>query len=108
MRGGSVFVVPVDSGPVRTILDASKPGAPIAGSALWGDDGIIYFASTDSKGTPSIWSISPAGGAPKQLLIFDAALHPSYRPVFAVVAGMFYFVTEDRQSDVWVMDVKHQ
>ncbi len=108
LRGGSILVVPVDSGPVRTILDASKPATPTAGSALWGADGTIYFSSTDSKGTPSIWSISPAGGAPQPLLIFDAALHPSYRPVFAFVAGTFYFVTEDRQSDVWVMDVSHQ
>jgi Tol biopolymer transport system component len=108
LRGGSVLTVPVDSGPVRTIVDASRPGTPVAGSAGWGADGTIYFSTTDSKGTPSIWSIGPAGGSPQQLLIFDAALHPSYRPVFAIVAGKFYFVTEDRQSDVWVMDVRRQ
>jgi hypothetical protein len=41
-----------------------------------------------------------------KLLTFDPVLHPMYRGTLAIAAGRLFFTSEDRQSDVWVIDVK--
>jgi hypothetical protein len=36
---------------------------------------------------------------------FDPVLHTSYRVNFAVGNGRFYFPSDDRQSDIWTMEI---
>jgi P pilus assembly chaperone PapD len=38
----------------------------------------------------------------------DQAVHPSYRASFVVSATRIYFSSDDRESDIWVMDVKRR
>jgi len=66
---------------------------------------MIYFESHDARGNASIWAEPAAGGAPRLLVRFDPVLHPSYRVNFAVGNGRFYFPSDDRQSDIWTMEV---
>jgi Tol biopolymer transport system component/tRNA A-37 threonylcarbamoyl transferase component Bud32 len=105
LAGGSLLVMPADSGPERTLIDASVSGAPIAEEVWWPTSGLIYFESHDARGNASIWSVPAAGGPPRLLVRFDPMLHLSYRVNFAVGNGRFYFPSDDRQSDIWTMEV---
>jgi len=100
--GGTLKIISVESGAERTLLD----GFGQIQWEAWAKSGLIYLAGHDAQGTAGIWSESPAGGPPRLVVRFDPLLHPSYRPVLAVGNGKFYFSTEDRESDVWVMDIK--
>ncbi len=105
--GGSLGVLPVDSGPGRILLDASKPGVPRAAWPYWSTDGRkIYFKSHDVLGRASIWSISTKGGTPQLLIRFDDPTRPSYRNQWALGGDRIYFPVQDRQSDIWVMDME--
>ncbi|HEX6435460.1 MAG TPA: hypothetical protein VFZ87_14520, partial [Gemmatimonadales bacterium] len=103
--GGSIAVVPADSGAPQVILDASRTGTPRAEVAIWSPDGrTIYFKSHDAKSNASFWSIPSTGGTPRLLVRFDDPARPSYRSEWAMQGNRFYFLIQDRQSDVWVME----
>jgi Tol biopolymer transport system component/tRNA A-37 threonylcarbamoyl transferase component Bud32 len=105
LAGGSLIVMPADSGPERTLIDASVPGAPIVEEVWWPTSGLMYFESHDARGNASIWSVPAAGGPPRLLVRFDPKFHLSYRVNFAVGNGRFYFPSDDRQSDIWTMEI---
>jgi serine/threonine-protein kinase len=107
LTGGGLRVVPIDSGPARMLLDPAK-GAPVAEQIYWDKNGLIYFKSHDAESNASIWSVPAAGGTPRLLVRLDPVLHPSYRANLAVGNGHFYFTAEDRQADVWVMEIQHR
>jgi eukaryotic-like serine/threonine-protein kinase len=100
--GGVLEIMPADSGPVRTLVAAPGDFAWLA----WPKIGPIYYSILDSRGNASIWSISPDGGVPRQIVRFDPQLHPSQRAVFALGNDRIYFTSEDRESDIWVMETR--
>ena len=103
--GGGIGIIPVDSGPERVLLDPARAGL-LGEVPSWSADGkSIYFKSHDAAGKASIRAIPAAGGAPQLLVRFDDPNHPSYRPEVTVGGGRIFFAMEDRQSDVYVMDV---
>ena len=104
LAGGSLLVMPADSGPESTLVDASVPGAPNV-EEVWWVGGLLYFESHDARGNASIWSVPAAGGTPRLLVRLDPLLHQSYRVNFAVGNGRFYFPSDDRQSDIWTMEI---
>jgi Tol biopolymer transport system component/tRNA A-37 threonylcarbamoyl transferase component Bud32 len=106
IAGGSAEVVPVDSGPSRTVVDAAQPGAPFADVLVWGNNEDVLLTSHDARGNTFIYSVPARGGPAVKLLTFDPVLHPMYRGTMAIAAGRLFFTSEDRQSDVWVIDVK--
>ena len=100
--GGSIRTIPADSGVQRSVVDA--PG--VLGWMTWATNGLIYYGIQDPRGNASIWSVSPNGGAPRLVVRFDPVLHPSFRAVMALGNGRIYFSSDDRESDVWVMEIK--
>ena len=73
---------------------------------LWGPDGrTIYFKSHDADGLASFWSVPMTGGTPRLLVRLDDPERQSYRAGWSLGRDRIYFPIEDRQSDVWVMDV---
>ena len=109
LSGGTISIVPVDSGPSRILVDPARAGVPRGEAASWSADGkSVYFKSHDARGNASIWAVPAAGGMPKVLVRFDDPSRPSYRPDFAVRGGRIYFMSEDRQADVYVMDVERR
>ena len=68
----------------------------------------IYFKSYDQKGNAEFWSIPATGGRPTLLTRFDDRRRPSFRPEWALGPDRMYFTIQDRQSDVWVMDVRNR
>lgn len=107
LPGGSLHLVPADGGTLRVIVDASRPGMPSAGLPVWSEDGrTIYFKSHDADGNASIWAVPRNGGTPRLVVQFTDPTRPSYRPSLALLShGTFYFTVEDRQSDVWVVEL---
>ncbi|HEU4698461.1 MAG TPA: hypothetical protein VFS40_04735, partial [Gemmatimonadales bacterium] len=105
LRSG-LGVVPADSGAPRILIDTTQAAAPTVEQPLWSADGRwIYFKSHDARGNASLWAEPAGGGAPRLLVRFDDPARPSYRAAWALGRDRFYFTIEDRQSDVWVMDV---
>ena len=106
LNGGVISIIPTDSGPERVLLDPARPGGVRGEMASWSADGkTVFFKSHDASGNASIWAIPAAGGTPRLLVRFDDPSRPSYRPEIAVGGGRIYFTIEDRQSDVYVMEV---
>jgi Tol biopolymer transport system component len=74
---------------------------------LWSPDGAtIYFKSHDATGLASFWSVPASGGRPRLLVRFDDPMRQSTRSDYATDGTRFYFAVEDRQSDIWVMDLE--
>jgi TolB protein len=106
LGGGSLFVVPADSGPARTVLDASGPGTPSAGQPFFSADGAsILFLSYDASGMASLWTVPTAGGPPERLLEFDDPARPVYRPYWALGPDRLFFIVQEQQTETWVVDV---
>ena len=106
--GGAVALLPVDSGPERVLVDPARVGA-LPEVPAWSADGrTIYYKSHDARGAAFIWSVPAAGGTPSLLVRFDDPNHPSYRPEVTVSGGRIYVTEEDRQSDVYVMEVERR
>ncbi len=109
VTGGSLMVIPVDSGASRTLIDGSRAGALKVGQPRWSGDGrSIFFKTHDAAGNASFWSIPAEGGTPRLLVRFDDPDRPSYRPSWFLGGNRIYFTIEDRQSDVWVIEVATQ
>lgn len=102
--GGSIRTIPADSGAQRSVVDA--PG--VLGWMTWAPNGLIYYGMRDLRGNVSLWSVSAKDGAPRLLVRLDPVLHPSFRAVMALGNGRIYFSSEDRESDVWVMEIQRQ
>ncbi|CAN5917554.1 hypothetical protein BH11GEM1_BH11GEM1_20950 [soil metagenome] len=103
---GRIGVVPADSG-VQHDVYVPRPGDPLAELAVYSANGRdLYFKSHDEQGRASFWAIPVAGGRPRLLTRFDDPSHASNRFDFASDGRNLYFTMEDRQSDLWVAELR--
>jgi hypothetical protein len=101
---GSVAIMPADAGPEHVLVDSSVAGGRSVEYVLSSASDILY--ETRDGGNASIWSIPATGGTPKLMVQFDPVLHPSVRSWLSVRKGILVFPSEDRESDIWVMEVR--
>ncbi len=101
VMGGGIMTMPVDSGPARTLVTLGN-----VGWTTWAKDGLIYYSTHDARGNSSIWSVPGAGGPARLIVQLDPSLHPSFRMPIAVGNGRIYFTTDDRESDIWAMEIE--
>ena len=102
---GAWRVIPTDSGSPRVVYDG-RPGSgnPPALAASWSAEGPAYLlVATDAR--QQILEMDPAVWKPVVRVNFDPSLHVAYTRVFRVVRRVLYFITESRESDVWVFEV---
>ncbi len=105
--GGSLFVVGPDSGAPRLVLDSTNTWGIRAQMAHWSRDSrTLYFKSGDARGNAAFWAIPATGGTPRLLIRFDDPTRPASRPEWFIGKGRMYFTIQDRQSDIWVMEVR--
>ena len=105
--GARIFRVPVEGGEARLIYDVEGTENPRPEQMIWSaDTRTLYFKSHDAAGRASVWAIPAAGGAARLVTRFDDPARQSSRFNIAVGAGRLFFTIEERQSDVWVMDVE--
>ena len=100
------------SGPLGIEIARDNFMDPIAGGELvaahvdWSPDGSsVFVKAVDSEGRASFWAADPSGGIPRLLVRFDDPARPSGRREFATDGKHLYFTIENRQSDIWVVEV---
>ncbi|MEP6622469.1 MAG: protein kinase, partial [bacterium] len=106
VQGESIMIMPADAGPERMLIDSTVSHGRFVAGALWVKPDVVYYVTYDPGGNASIWSIPPAGGVPKLTLVFDAVLHPLNRSWMSVHNGTLVFPSDNRESDIWVMEVR--
>jgi eukaryotic-like serine/threonine-protein kinase len=105
LLGGALGVVPVDSGPPRILLDGAH--GIDADKAYWSPNGKdLLFHGHDARGRAAIFSIPVAGGTPRLLVLFQDPNLSSLRGGWGLANGRLYYSAEERQSDVWVMELE--
>ena len=106
--GNRIHTVPAAGGAPFLVYDATPTGGPTVEQPAWSPDGrSLYFKSHDASGRAAIWVVSAAGGsAPRLVTFFDDPARPSSRFNWAVGGGKLFFAIDERQSDVWVLDVE--
>lgn len=101
---GSIVRADVESGRLDTLYTGNGRDLPLALRAEFDRDaGVLYFKSF-ADGVTSFWRVSGAARAPVEVLRLDRA-HPSYRADFAVESGYLYFAVDDRQGDLWSLEL---
>lgn len=68
----------------------------------------LYAPFRETDGSASLWQLSINGDAARKLFHFTDAARQPYRTQFDVYSDNFYFTIGDRQSDIWVMELKKQ
>jgi Tol biopolymer transport system component/tRNA A-37 threonylcarbamoyl transferase component Bud32 len=100
-----VFVEPATGGEPRLVYDAGADG-PRVEQVVWSvDSRTLYFKSHDASGIGEIWALAASGGAPRLVTRFDDPSRPSNRYNMGVTGSHIYFAIDERQSDVWVMEL---
>ena len=104
LGGGALGIVPVDSGPPRMLLDGAH--GINADKAYWSEDGTqLIFHGHEARGRAAVFSIPVAGGTPRPLAVFENPSVAALRGGWGFAGGRVYYSAEERQSDVWVMEV---
>ncbi|HEX2724051.1 MAG TPA: hypothetical protein VHM24_14130, partial [Gemmatimonadaceae bacterium] len=89
--------------PVPRIQEVFEKGGAVA----WSRDSRHAYAHIREKdGSASIWQLPINDDDEKRVLHFSDPARQPYRTTFDVYGGNIYFTIGDRQSDVWVMDLK--
>jgi len=68
----------------------------------------LYVSAYERDGTTSIWQLPLNGDLERRVLHFIDPSRQIYLPAVDVHGENFYFTIGDRQSDIWVMDLKKQ
>ncbi|MDQ3138452.1 MAG: protein kinase [Gemmatimonadota bacterium] len=105
ITGGALEVMPVDSGPPRILIDGTH--GIDADKAIWSANGReLLFHGHDARGRGAMYSIPAAGGTPRLLALFEDSNLAAVRGGFGFADGWVYYSAEERESDVWVMDLE--
>jgi Tol biopolymer transport system component len=102
---GGLVIVPVDGGPARRLPSAFST----AGWAFpqWSADGrTVYHVTEDSGRVVAVIAVPVSGGPARVVARFDDPTRPWHRFGFRVRAGRMFFTLGDRQSDIWVAEVR--
>jgi len=97
--------LPVDSGPPRILMDGAH--GIDAYQAYWTANGTqLIFRGHDPRGRSAVFSIPAGGGTPRPLAVFEDPSVSAVRGGWGFADGRMYYSLEERQSDVWVMELE--
>jgi tricorn protease-like protein len=104
---GKIQIRSLDGTVLGTVYQPSNTaGSPVPVVIRTSPDGsTVYFKSYDEEGRAAIWSVSVNGGPTRLLARFDDPMRPSNRRNFTTDGRRLYFTMDDRQADVWVVEV---
>jgi len=107
-HGDSLERIPLDSGARRVLWVRRSDADPAAADLHYSPDGSrVYFAGLVRE--PSvrlgIWEVPPTGGQPREIVRFDDPYQLPLRGMWGTDGRRFYFTIDDRQSDVWAVDI---
>jgi Tol biopolymer transport system component len=103
-----IWLIPAAGGaPRQAYRLPDTVNGPEPPDAQWSRDGqTIWVKAMDRQGRASFWTLAPTGGRPRLLVRFDNPAKPSYRPTFATDGRRFYFTIDERQSDIYVAELR--
>jgi serine/threonine protein kinase/Tol biopolymer transport system component len=78
------------------------------GSVVWARSGAIYLSMAEKDGSSSVWRIDQKTGASQIVLHLTDPNRQLYRGGFDVGSKNVYYIIGDRQSDIWMMELKKQ
>ena len=107
-RAGVCLISPTGGSP-RTLLNHENADTSLRasyGSLLWSlDSRTVYLKTTGAAQPVSFWAIPAEGGAPRLLVRFgNPAFSASW--FFGTDGKRFYFMVQDYQADIKVMEVR--
>ena len=103
----SLVVYSADSGAARVVASfRSLPSVLYPQTVHWSPDATTIYLRADLADTTFIWSLPTAGGTPRLLAKLNDPVRISSRADFAVDQSRLYFTLTDRQSDLWVVELK--
>lgn len=110
-RGGAESarfeLMPADSGASRLLYEGGgNTGRPFPGTGAWSGDNQVYLLVTDAPRHWQLIKVNPADGRWEPRVNFDASVHAVFARLIRIVRETLYFVTESRESDVWVLEAK--
>ena len=77
------------------------------GLLLWSVSGDAFLSLMERDGTTSIWQLPVNGKSGKRVVhLTDPARQMFHSMVFSADSSNLYFLIGDRQSDVWMMELK--
>jgi serine/threonine-protein kinase len=102
---GVILVLPAGGGaPLRrySVPDTIRPVY-----ARWSADArTIYVKGVDRAGRTGFWALGAGDGGPRLLVRFDDPARSSSREEWATDGRRFYFTIDDRQSDIYVAELR--
>jgi len=104
---GGLVIAPVAGGPAHRL--PSPYSTAWWAFPQWSADGKTVFHITEDSGrVVAVIAVPVDGQTPRVVLRFDNPTRPWHRFGFRVAAGKMFFTLGDRQSDIWVAQVKQQ
>jgi serine/threonine-protein kinase len=107
--GGALRLVRPDGTDDRLLLEPFvRDGVRWAAAfAHWSRDGrTVLFRANSSAGGRVFWSVPASGGTPRMIVRFDDPNRPSGRQEFATDGRTLYFTVDNRQADIWVVELR--
>jgi len=109
MHGDGLHLYSLTDGSDRLLFagfDRDSNAFTTAFSRYAPDGRTIYVKLSTPGGEQSIWAVPVAGGPARLVVVFDDPSQPSSRQEFATDGERLYFTIDNRQSDIWVMEVE--
>ena len=104
LSGGIRIMAP--SGGVAKLIVPRQPSFAPEYMAWSSDSQTLYFKARDENNRAGFWSVPVSGGPPRHLVRFDDPAHPSPRFEFAADDKEFFFTMSERDSDIWLLDLR--
>ncbi len=110
-RGGAESarfeLMPADSGAARLLYEGGgNSGKPFPGTGAWSGDNQVYLLVTDAPRHWQLIKVDPTTGGWEPRVNFDPSAHAVFARLIRIENETLYFVTESRESDVWVLETR--
>jgi len=102
---GGIRIARPSGGATQLIVARQQSFAPEY--LAWSSDGqTLLFKARDENNRAGFWSVPVHGGPLRHLVRFDDAAHPSPRIEFAADDKDLFFTMSERDSDIWLLDLR--
>lgn len=100
-------VISPDGGDPRILVETrDRAGRPVPRFPAWSPDSrTVYYWDYDEKERPGLWSVPISGGLPSLRLRFDDPLKQVPLDVFATDGQRVFFVINEYEADIWMIEL---